>query len=152
MKPDIDFHYCADPHAALGLAANHLQPTVILQDLIMPGVDGLSLGEPVPPEPGHLRTPRFFVAFNQLRMRRLRARHLPWARMITWSSSPTRIESSPGLRYHTRAYVNQVQREVAFRALRESQQQLLESNAELIKFEPETQGGHRRPSPPSWRT
>ena len=39
---DIDFHFCADPHEAIAVA-EQLRPTVILQDLVMPGVDGLTL-------------------------------------------------------------------------------------------------------------
>src|SRR5690349_15520471 len=41
-EPDIDFHYCADAREAMGIAAQ-IKPTVILQDLVMPGIDGLSL-------------------------------------------------------------------------------------------------------------
>ena len=41
-QPDIDFHYCANPTEALELAAQ-IKPTVILQDLVMPGVSGLTL-------------------------------------------------------------------------------------------------------------
>ena len=35
-QPDIDFHYCADAREALS-TANQIKPTVILQDLVMPG-------------------------------------------------------------------------------------------------------------------
>ena len=38
----IDFHYCANPAEALALAVQ-IKPTVILQDLVMPGVDGMTL-------------------------------------------------------------------------------------------------------------
>src|SRR5438552_7640332 len=41
-QPDIDFHYCAEARAVIALA-NQLKPTVILQDLVMPDVDGLTL-------------------------------------------------------------------------------------------------------------
>src|SRR5688572_16189252 len=41
-EPDIDFHYCADAREALNVAAQ-IRPTVILQDLVMPGIDGLTL-------------------------------------------------------------------------------------------------------------
>ena len=40
-QPDIDFHYCADAHEAI-VVANQIKPTVILQDLVMPGIDGLA--------------------------------------------------------------------------------------------------------------
>ena len=38
----IDFHFCATSDDALK-AAERIRPTVILQDLVMPGVDGLTL-------------------------------------------------------------------------------------------------------------
>ncbi len=38
----ITFHYCAKPQDAVASAAR-IKPTVILQDLVMPGVDGLDL-------------------------------------------------------------------------------------------------------------
>ena len=41
-QPDIDFHYCADPAKAI-MVAEQIGPTVILQDLVMPGIDGLTL-------------------------------------------------------------------------------------------------------------
>ena len=41
-QPDIDFHYCADAREALAIASQ-IKPTVILQDLVMPGIDGLTL-------------------------------------------------------------------------------------------------------------
>src|SRR5437660_10791564 len=42
QQPDIDFHYCADAREALAIA-NQIKPTVILQDLVMPDLDGLTL-------------------------------------------------------------------------------------------------------------
>src|SRR5580765_309368 len=41
-QQDIDFHFCGNPAEAI-VAAERIRPTVILQDLIMPGVDGLTL-------------------------------------------------------------------------------------------------------------
>src|SRR4051812_45153239 len=40
--PDIEFHTVTDAHAALATALE-VRPTVILQDLVMPGVDGFEL-------------------------------------------------------------------------------------------------------------
>src|SRR5579862_2781432 len=40
--PDIDFHYCSNPIEAIE-AANQIRPTVILQDLVMPSINGLDL-------------------------------------------------------------------------------------------------------------
>ena len=41
-QPNIEFHYCADPGEAIAIA-EQIGPTVILQDLVMPGIDGLAL-------------------------------------------------------------------------------------------------------------
>ena len=41
-EPDITFHYCADPREAVQKAAR-VGATVILQDLIMPALDGMTL-------------------------------------------------------------------------------------------------------------
>ena len=41
-ESDIAFHYCQDPTQAIA-QANALGPTVILQDLVMPELDGLTL-------------------------------------------------------------------------------------------------------------
>jgi len=47
---------------------------------------------------------------------------------------PDRIELIARIRHHSKGYLNQIQRDEAYRALRESQQQLLESNASLISL------------------
>lgn len=41
-QPDIEFHHITDGAIAVDTAL-HLQPTVILQDLIMPAIDGFGL-------------------------------------------------------------------------------------------------------------
>ena len=41
-ETDIGFHFCQDPTQAIA-TANQVQPTVILQDLVMPDIDGLTL-------------------------------------------------------------------------------------------------------------
>jgi phosphoserine phosphatase RsbU/P len=39
---DIELHFCQEPLKAISMA-NDIRPTVILQDLVMPDVDGLTL-------------------------------------------------------------------------------------------------------------
>ena len=38
--PDIDLHYCSDPIEAIK-EVNEIRPSVILQDLVMPSINGL---------------------------------------------------------------------------------------------------------------
>ena len=87
-QPDIDFHYCADAREALAVA-NQIKPTVILQDLVMPGIDGLTLVSQFRANPATQGHPHH-RAVHQRESRRSKARPLPWAPTITWSSCPTR--------------------------------------------------------------
>ncbi|HAZ42939.1 MAG TPA: hypothetical protein DCZ55_00110, partial [Cyanobacteria bacterium UBA11371] len=41
-EPEIKFHFCSDPVQAISIAVE-VRPTVILQDLVMPEIDGLLL-------------------------------------------------------------------------------------------------------------
>src|SRR5216683_7536671 len=42
QQPNVEFRYCSNPVEAIATAET-IRPTVILQDLVMPGVDGLEL-------------------------------------------------------------------------------------------------------------
>jgi len=48
-EQDIDFHYCQDPTQAVKMA-NTISPTIILQDLVMPEIDGLSVDRQLLPK------------------------------------------------------------------------------------------------------
>src|SRR6202051_4525027 len=54
--PDIDLHYCADPIDAIKVA-NEVKPTVILQDWVMPSIDGLDLLQLFRANPATAETP-----------------------------------------------------------------------------------------------
>jgi two-component system chemotaxis family response regulator WspR len=128
---DIDFHYCSDPSQAV-LVAEQIQPTVILQDLVMPSVDGLAL----------VRQYRACAATRHTPVIVLSTREEPKTKSDAFATGandylvklPDRVELIARLRYHSRAYLNQQQRDHAYRALRQSQQQLLEANLELQRM------------------
>src|SRR5713226_9604420 len=63
-QPDIDFHYCADAHLALTVA-NQIKPTVILQDLVMPDIDGLTLVSQYRANPGTKDIPIIVLSTNE---------------------------------------------------------------------------------------
>src|SRR5882724_6473925 len=48
---DVVFHYCDDPAEAIKVA-ERIRATVILQDLVMPGIDGLTLVQRYRANPG----------------------------------------------------------------------------------------------------
>lgn len=130
-EPNMDFHFCSDPNQAISIA-EHVAPTVILQDLMMPGVDGLSL----------LREYRSHAATRRIPVIVLSAKEEPKMKSEAFAAGandylvklPDKIELIARLQYHSRAYLNQLQRDDAYRALRESQQQLLEANIELQRL------------------
>jgi two-component system chemotaxis family response regulator WspR len=130
-QPDIDFHFCCDPARAIDMA-QQISPTIILQDLVMPGRDGLAL---VAEYRAHESTRLIPVVV-------LSTREEPKTKAAAFAAGandylvklPDRIELIARIRYHTRAYVSQLQRDEAYKALRESQRQLMEANLELQRL------------------
>jgi two-component system, chemotaxis family, response regulator WspR len=127
----IDFHYCASADEAMHAAA-HTRPTVILQDLVMPGIDGLTL----------VREYRANPAMRDVPIIVLSSKEEPAIKSAAFAAGandylvklPDRIELVARIRYHSRSFVNLLQRDEAYRALRQSQQQLLEANLELRRL------------------
>ena len=130
-QTDIDFHYCADAREALTIA-NQIKPTVILQDLVMPGVDGLTLVKQFRANPATKDTPIIVLSTNENPQVKGQAFALGANDYLV--KLPDKIELVARIRYHSKAYLNLLQRDAAYRALRESQQQLIESNAALISL------------------
>ncbi len=130
-QPDIDFHYCADAREALAVA-NQIKPTVILQDLVMPGVDGLTLVKQFRANPATKDTPIIVLSTNE--NPQVKGHALALGANDYLVKLPDKIELVARIRYHSKACLNLLQRDAAYRALRESQQQLIESNAALISL------------------
>jgi two-component system chemotaxis family response regulator WspR len=128
---DIEFHFVTEAEKALQCAIE-LQPTVILQDLVMPGADGFEL----------LRQYRSNEYTEHLPVLVLSAREDPKlkAHAFTMGANdylvklPDQIEMLARIRYHSNAHISRLQRDQAFRFLRESQQQLAAANIELQKL------------------
>jgi signal transduction histidine kinase/HPt (histidine-containing phosphotransfer) domain-containing protein len=128
-EPDIDFHFCADAREAMGVALQ-IKPTVILQDLVMPGIDGLTLVGQFRANPATRDVPIIVLSTNENPQVKGQAFALGANDYIV--KLPDRLELIARIRHHSRAFLNQLQRDAAYRALRESQQQLIDSNAELV--------------------
>lgn len=127
-EENIDFHFCADPHQAIAQAMR-IKPTVILQDLIMPGLDGLTL----------VREYRNHPATQDIPIIVLSTKEDPLVKSAAFAAGandylvklPDTIELVARIRYHSRSYMTLLQRDEAYRALRVSQQQLLDTNLML---------------------
>ena len=120
-QPNIDFHYCIDPTEAVRLA-NQIKPTVILQDLVMPGIDGLTLVRQFRANPGTQETP--IIVLSTKEEPTIKAQAFAAGANDYLVKLPDKVELIARIRYHSKAYQSAVQRDEAYRALRESQQQL----------------------------
>jgi signal transduction histidine kinase len=128
-EPDLDLHYCPNALDAVGLAAQ-VNPTVILQDLVMPQVDGLDLVRMFRAHPATSRTPIVVLS----------TREDPYIKSQAFAAGandylvklPDKVELVARIRLHSKAYVSTLQRDEAMKALRESQRQLLESHTALV--------------------
>src|SRR5712672_3479690 len=130
-QADIDFHYCSDPREAIAVA-NQIKPTVILQDLVMPGVDGLTLVSQFRSNPSTRDTPIIVLSTNE--NPQVKGQAFAVGANDYLVKLPDKIELIARIRYHSKALMNLLQRDAAYRALRESQQQLIESNATLLSL------------------
>ncbi|SOZ28158.1 putative Response regulator receiver, diguanylate cyclase (GGDEF domain) (plasmid) [Cupriavidus taiwanensis] len=130
-EPDIDFHYCSQPDEAVAVA-QRTKPTVILQDLVMPGVDGLTLVQRYRDNPATRDIPIIVLSTKEEAATKGAAFAAGANDYLV--KLPDSIELIARIRYHSRSYVNQLQRDEAYRALRQSQQQLLETNLELQRL------------------
>ncbi|KAB0641146.1 diguanylate cyclase [Burkholderia stagnalis] len=127
----IDFHYCTRSDDAM-TAAIETRPTVILQDLVMPGIDGLSLVKAYRANPATRDVPIIVLSTKEEPM--IKSAAFAAGANDYLVKLPDRIELVARIRYHSRSYVNLLQRDEAYRALRQSQQHLLEANLELRRL------------------
>ncbi len=118
---DIEFFYCQNPTRAIE-AAKEFRPTVILQDLVMPEVDGLMLV-------------KFFRACPDTRdipLIVLSSQEKPDVKYRAFENGandymvkfPDKLEVLARIRYHSRAYTNLCEKNVALQRLQQSQSAL----------------------------
>lgn len=130
-ETDINFHYCDTPSNAIPMA-QEVEATIILQDLVMPDIDGMTLV-------------RFFRANHltkDIPIIVLSSKEDPVVKSDAFSNGandylvklPDKIELIARIRAHSKHYLMQLERDAAFFALREMQKQLEQSNKELQRL------------------
>lgn len=120
-EPDIVFHYCQDPTKAIAMA-NEVSPTVILQDLVMPEVDGLTLVKFFRAHPDLKDIPLIVLSSREEPVTKAEAFALGANDYLV--KLPDRIELIARIRHHSQGYINLLQRNEAYEALRRSEQRL----------------------------
>lgn len=125
---DIEFAYCADSSQAIAMA-NEYRPTVILQDLVMPGMNGLMLLSLFRSNPATKNVP--IVVLSTKEDPKIKGEAFAIGAtdyLVKW---PDEIEVLARVRAHSRSYLAQQQRDEALRALRILKVELERKNAEL---------------------
>lgn len=130
-ESDIEFHYCAQGATALE-QAKALRPSVILQDLVLPDIDGLTLVQAYRADVALQNTPIIVLSTREEAATKSAAfGHGANDYLV---KLPDRIELVARIRYHSRLFFVMRQRDEAYRALRESQKQLVETNLALRRL------------------
>lgn len=117
-EPDIQLEYCQDPTKALDMA-RRIHPTLILQDLIMPGIDGLTL----------VKFFRAAEATRRIPLIVLSTKEDPATKAEAFSRGvndylvklPDKVELIARIRYHSKAYITLLERNETYDALLASQ-------------------------------
>jgi two-component system, chemotaxis family, response regulator WspR len=128
---DINFHYCRAAEQALAVA-EQIKPTVILQDLVMPGIDGLALVSAYRANPTTRDVPIIVLSSKEEAL--VKSQSFAAGANDYLVKLPDNIELVARIRHHSKSFTNQRQRDAAYRALRESQQKLVELNLELQRL------------------
>lgn len=130
-EANIVFHYCSDGLKALA-TAERIRPTVILQDLLMPDVDGLTLLRQYRTGSLTKNVPVVVLSMKDEPKTKSDAFRLGATDYLVKLPDP--VELIARIRHHSKAYSNQIQRDQAYHALHASQQQLIEMNIELQRL------------------
>jgi len=130
-QEDIEFHYCQDPSKAVKLASE-INATVILQDLVMPEIDGLMMVRYFRVNKATAQIPIIVLSTKEEATIKSEAFQLGANDYLV--KLPETIELIARIRYHSQAYITQLERDAAFRALEKSREQLAEANRTLQKL------------------
>ncbi|MFN7974056.1 MAG: adenylate/guanylate cyclase domain-containing protein [Acidobacteriota bacterium] len=127
-ETDISYHFCQDPRRAVAMAIE-VEPTVILQDLVMPELDGLSLVKLLREEPRTRDIPLVVLSTKEEPSVKAEAFRLGANDYLV--KLPSALELVARIRYHSAAYLHACQIRLAYEALLESQRQLRSRNVEI---------------------
>ena len=130
-EADIIFQYCQDPTRAVPTAVEW-SPTVILQDLVMPEVDGLDLVRFFRAHPKLRDIPLIVLSSKEEAVTKAEAFALGANDYLV--KLPDRIELVARIRYHSQGYINLLQRNEAYQALLASQQKLANEVARAAEY------------------
>jgi sigma-B regulation protein RsbU (phosphoserine phosphatase) len=130
-ETDIDFMYCGDPTKAMEAAAE-FGPTVILQDLVMPEIDGLTMLRFYRANPATREIPTIVLSTKE--EPKVKAEAFMLGANDYLVKLPDPIELTARIRHHSRGYIAQIERNEAYAALKQSEERLAEELAQAAKY------------------
>lgn len=113
-ETDIDFHYCQEPSLAID-KANELKPTVILQDLVMPDVQGLVLVKYFRANPNTKNVP--LIVLSGKEEAEIKAEAFALGANDYMVKFPDKAEVLARIRYHSKGYIAFLERNEATQEL-----------------------------------
>ena len=131
-QADIEFHYCQNPFESIEMAAK-LEPTVILQDLVMPEVDGLTLVKFYRAHSAIKDTP--LVVLSSTEDAKTKAEAFGLGANDYLVKLPDRLELIARIRYHSQAYIHLLERNEMFAKLEASEKRMayeMETGAKYV--------------------
>jgi phosphoserine phosphatase RsbU/P len=120
-EADIAFEYCQDPLTAIEVA-KRFQPTVILQDLMMPQIDGLMLLRFIRATPALRDVPMIVLSSKEEPTIKAKAFQLGANDYLV--KLPDKLEVVARVKYHSRGYLALLERNEAYKQLAEREAQL----------------------------
>jgi sigma-B regulation protein RsbU (phosphoserine phosphatase) len=120
-EPDVAFEFCSDPTAAIDVATA-FRPTVVLQDLVMPDVDGLLLVKFFRANPATRDVPLVVLSSKEEPV--IKARAFALGANDYMVKLPDKLEVVARVKYHSRGYTALLERNEAYDRLAESQREL----------------------------
>lgn len=130
-EADIVFLFVSDPAKAIP-AALEFQPTVILQDLVMPDIDGLTLVRFMRADPRLKDVPLIVLSTKEEPATKAEAFALGANDYLV--KLPDRVEVVARLRHHSQGYINLLERNEAYQALVRSQEALKKELARAAEY------------------
>lgn len=130
-EPGLVFEYCQKPEDAVA-TAERFGPTVILQDLVMPAIDGLTLVDRYRANPQLREVPTIVLSSQEEPL--VKAEAFARGANDYLVKLPDRIELLARIRHHSKGYIHLLERNEAFAALAESQRALAAELAEAAEY------------------
>jgi sigma-B regulation protein RsbU (phosphoserine phosphatase) len=129
--PRLEYRFCADPKIAMA-EAEAFEPTCILQDLIMPGVDGIEMVRAFRANPKTASTP--LIVLSSKEEPTTKAEAFAAGANDYLVKLPDKLEVVARIRYHSAAYIHRLERDEAFTALEAQQRVIASELAEAANY------------------